>query len=94
MSAPNTTVLLHITGPAGGRWYAVREQTEWVLHQHPASPPAATVVLDQDTAWRRFTNGIDAPATRQRATLEGDLALADRALHAIAIIGQPTTPTP
>jgi len=82
-----SAVLLHVTGPAGGQWYAVREQAAWVLHEHPPSPPAATVVLDQDTAWRRFTNGIDADAARERATLTGDAALADQVLQAVAIIG-------
>jgi len=58
-----------------------------VLHEHPPSPPAATVVLDQDIAWRRFSNGIDADAARERATVAGDAALADQVLQALAIIG-------
>jgi len=58
-----------------------------LLHEHPPSPPAATVVLDQDTAWRRFSNGIDADAARERATVAGDAALADQVLQALAIIG-------
>jgi hypothetical protein len=82
-----TVVLLHVTGPAGGRWHAVRHRDGWVLDDQAPAAPAATVVLDQDTAWRRFSKGLDAEAARDRAVLDGDPALAGCVLEAVAIIG-------
>jgi hypothetical protein len=49
-------------------------------------PPAATVTLDQGTAWRLFTRGIDPTTARGRATLDGNVALGEVALRAVSII--------
>lgn len=81
-----STVLLHVTRSGGGRW-TVREQARLGAARASARPADATAVLDQDTAWRRFTEGIDADTARERATLAGDTALADQVLQAVAIIG-------
>src|SRR5262249_36935211 len=52
-SAPDGTALrLIVSGEAGGEWYAVRQDQRWLLTGEGVSSPRATVVLDQDTAWR------------------------------------------
>jgi len=54
-----TVVALTITGPAGGRWALRRERTAWSLVPGVSGGAAAEVVIDEDTAWRLFTNGLD-----------------------------------
>jgi hypothetical protein len=47
----------------------------------------ARVVLDAETAWRRWTKGIGRDAALAAAELSGDRALGLRVLDAVAIIG-------
>ena len=93
--APVGTVAhLQVTGADGGDWYVVRDdggdRRVWALGDEaarlPAAPSAAAVV-DQDTAWRRLTKGIDVSAARSVTALRGDERLAERLLHAVAVIG-------
>jgi uncharacterized protein (TIGR03083 family) len=58
----------------------------WALHINVETPPAVTVTLDQETAWRLFTRGIDPAAARERAEIEGDAALGEVALRTVSII--------
>jgi uncharacterized protein (TIGR03083 family) len=93
-AAPNTHMLLVITGDAGARWSLVRDDvpqpppaaSSWALYEAAETAPAATVTLDQETAWRLFTKGIDPAAAHERATIEGDVGLGEVALSAVAIL--------
>jgi uncharacterized protein (TIGR03083 family) len=58
----------------------------WALRTGVESPPAAAVTLDQETAWRLFTRGIDPATARERATIEGDAPLGTIALRMVSII--------
>jgi len=80
-----THVRLVVTGEAGGGWSLVRQEDRWALLVGVEAAPASVVTLDQDTAWRLFTKGVDA-AARCRATMEGDQHLGAVALGAVAII--------
>jgi hypothetical protein len=79
-------VRLAITGEAGGVWSLVRLDGRWQLAEDVATAPASTVTLDQDTAWRLFTRGIDRDATVARTTVAGDERLGAVVLDAVAII--------
>jgi uncharacterized protein (TIGR03083 family) len=81
-----TAVTLTITGSAGSRWSTVREQGGWKLYAGAPDRTDAEVVVDEDTAWRLFTRGLDPAQAGQRAALRGDLALARRTLEAVSII--------
>jgi uncharacterized protein (TIGR03083 family) len=94
---PGTHVLMEITGDAGGRWSLVRgdgsnhrgteaHRSAWALHESVDSAPAATVTLDQETAWRLFTKGIDPATARDRATIAGDVGLGEFALRMVSIL--------
>jgi uncharacterized protein (TIGR03083 family) len=88
IAAPEQTlVALTIAGPAGGRWFLLREAGGWQLYVDGPQPPQAELILDQDTAWRLFTKGIDRQTARARAMLEGDAALGARILEMVSIIG-------
>ena len=77
---------LLISGEAGSEWYLQREQEIWVLGKNAASPADATVVLDQETAWRLFTKGISKDEAFQRATYKGDEMLARKVFDTVSII--------
>jgi uncharacterized protein (TIGR03083 family) len=83
---PGQTVLLTITGEAGGQWLAQRGDSRWTLAPGSAAAPDAAVSLDQDHAWRLFTRGITPQQARQVATLSGDSELTTRALETISIL--------
>lgn len=80
-----TTVELRITGPAGGSWRVRRDTGTWSFTG--ADAPASTVVtLDEETAWRGFTRGIDIERIRSRAQVVGDPEIGDAILHMVTII--------
>jgi uncharacterized protein (TIGR03083 family) len=87
VAAPDGThVRMIVEGDAGGAWSLVRVDGRWGLCTDVDAPPAASVTLDQETAWRLFTKGLTPEAARDRATLEGDAALATVALTMVSII--------
>jgi uncharacterized protein (TIGR03083 family) len=88
VEAPAGTALrLTITGDAGGEWVALREETGWRLGHAPTLETDASVALDQETAWRLFTKGIEKGEARQRAIVAGDTRLAERVLDTVSILG-------
>ena len=86
-AAPGTAISLRITGESGGVWTVVREEAGWQLYLGKADQPQAEIILPEKTAWRLFTKGLSAANARESAVLHGDLALAEKALETIAIIG-------
>jgi len=86
-SAPDgSTLRLIIGGAAGGEWVALRHTGEWLLGTAPELPVDATIELDEDVAWRVFTKGMSRDDARQAARMDGDQALAVRALDTVSIL--------
>ena len=85
-AADGTCVSLTISGPAGGRWSILRREGSWVLYSGAPAAPQAEALLDQETAWRLFTRGIDPSLARAQLTLRGDQSLAERVLEMVSII--------
>lgn len=83
---PGVTVQLHLDGEAGGDWTIQREGDRWQLFVGAPDAATARVFLDPRTTWRLFTKGLSPEEARGHATLEGDLALAERVLDSVAII--------
>ena len=83
---PGTTLRLVITGQAGGIWQVIRLDDRWALTADTAPQPDATLILDQETAWRLFTKGLSKVAAIPHATLEGDTILAAKALDMVSIL--------
>jgi uncharacterized protein (TIGR03083 family) len=81
-----TAVRLAIEGPAGGDWTLRREAGAWQLlaGRHPA--PDATVAMSDDTAWRLFSKGLGRDAACARVRIDGDQALGEVALGALAMM--------
>ncbi|MEO8971451.1 MAG: maleylpyruvate isomerase N-terminal domain-containing protein [Ktedonobacteraceae bacterium] len=84
-----TTILLTISGASGGDWLLQRQQSTWQLGKPDTSDIEqvdASVVLDQETAWRLFTKGISKEEAMQHATFTGNETLAEKVLNTISII--------
>jgi hypothetical protein len=89
-ATPGTAVRLVVTGEAGGTWDAAHDGAGWRLVRAGDWSPAATVELDQETAWRLFTKGISPDEARPAATFSGDPALAERVLGTVSILAGPS----
>jgi uncharacterized protein (TIGR03083 family) len=85
-SPDGATLRLIISGDAGGEWIALRHYGHWVLGTAPGMSVDATVELDEESAWRLFTKGIAKEEARRAARIEGDEALAERALDTVSIL--------
>ncbi len=85
-AAADTHVKLIVSGEAGGEWSLVRRERGWLLGRGEASAPTATVRLDQNIAWRLFTKGLSEEQAREAVRIEGDEALGEKMLEAVAII--------
>ncbi len=87
VEAPDgTCVTLSITGNAGGLWSVVRQAGAWKLFGGAPDHLDTQVTIPQEMAWKLFTRGITTETAREAALLEGDAALAEKILHAVAII--------
>ena len=76
-----------ITGPAGGDWRLVRASDRWCLEAGSPPPLAARIELSDDTAWRLFSKGLRPDEARSRVVFQGDPALGEPFLQALAIMG-------
>jgi len=85
-AAAGTAVQLSIQGESGGDWFLVRESSHWTLFVEAETTPAASVLLDQEDAWRLFTKGLSPKEARSRARVEGDPALGARVLETVAVL--------
>ena len=65
---------------------ANREESVWQLFAGDDPGAGCYIQIDQDTAWRLFTKGISPDEARSQATLTGDPALGEPALHMISIM--------
>jgi hypothetical protein len=87
VDAPHgATVLVHITGEAGGDWAVHREAERWALYTGTPARPNARVTVDQADAWRLFTKGLSPMDAARAVNIEGDRRLGLRVLETVAII--------
>ena len=85
--APNgTTLVLHITGDAGGDWSLRRESAAWALFSGSAAAPDAQVTMDQDLAWRVFTKDVAPQSARSRIQITGNTQLGEQIVTMVSIM--------
>jgi len=82
-----TSLMVHVTGPAGGKWCLLRQPGAWQLYSGTTSNPAARVEIDQDLAWRLFTKGISPGVAHSQVKIEGMRDLGERFLNTVSIMG-------
>jgi uncharacterized protein (TIGR03083 family) len=61
-----SVVTVSVTGEAGGNWHVERREGGWGQVADPPWSPAATVTMDQDTAWKLVTKRRSREASRQQ----------------------------
>ncbi len=81
-----TTLQLAITAPAEHRYLVVREPGQWRLAGESAQSPAATAMLDADTAWRLFSKSLRPDDVRERVRITGNTKLAEAMLGMVAVM--------
>jgi uncharacterized protein (TIGR03083 family) len=81
-----TSVLIEISGPAGGTWTLRRLGGRWTVGAAPASRVDATVRMPDSMAWRLFFNALSPAAAEAAVQIEGDHSLALPVLRARAVI--------
>jgi uncharacterized protein (TIGR03083 family) len=69
-----TAVAVAVEGRAGGNWALLRRGGTWVLYEGRASEAAASVLVDQTTAWRFLTRNATRAQAMAKMKLEGKLA--------------------
>lgn len=85
-AAQGTTIIVHITGEAGGVWSLVRGDNAWELYAGKAETAAAEVQFSDDTAWRLFSKGLDQAELLRRIEIDGDAALGTKIADLVAIM--------
>lgn len=80
--------LLTIMEDAGGQWQLVRDAERWQLMTGSAPRSAAEVVIDQETAWRLLTKGVESTRTPTGTTIsiKGEQRLGQQVYYAVSII--------
>ena len=81
-----SSVRFEIGGEAGGVWTLVHGSPGWTLFVGSGADPDAAVSLDQETAWKLFSKGLDQNAARRRIQIAGDRRLGQPVLAALAIM--------
>jgi uncharacterized protein (TIGR03083 family) len=85
-AGPKQTIHIAISGGAGGDWTLRRQAGAWELFRGRPDEAAARISMDQETAWKLFSKGLSSEAARSRITLEGDPALGQPILGALAVM--------
>jgi hypothetical protein len=88
-SPDGTVVRVEITGDAGGEWWVERKNDSWRQVPVSSQPPAATVTLGQDVAWKVFTKRCDRAAILARFSdiqFRGDVELGGHVLDMVSVM--------
>ncbi len=80
------TLVLDVSGEAGGQWTLARDPDRWTLHAGSPSLFTARVSLSDDTLWRLLFNAIRAPEAAALRQVEGEQALAAPLVRARSVI--------
>jgi uncharacterized protein (TIGR03083 family) len=84
--AAGSSIRLDIQGDAGGVWTLVRSPAGWELFRGSDPAPAAEITLDQETAWKLFSKGLDPDSAARRIRIQGDRRLGETILGSLAIM--------
>jgi uncharacterized protein (TIGR03083 family) len=85
-AAVGQSLVVDVTGPAGGRWTLVRDADRWTLSGGEPAAESARVRLDQDAAWKLLFNALPEPEASRAATITGSSEIARPLLVARSVI--------
>ena len=80
------TVVIEVSGAAGGTWTLTREATHWTILS--GEPPVATarIRLSDDTFWKLLFNASATDEAEKAIHVDGQLELATPLIHARSVI--------
>jgi uncharacterized protein (TIGR03083 family) len=85
-AAAGSSIRLDIQGEAGGVWTLVRSAAGWELFLGSGRTPSAEITLDQETAWKLFSKGLDQGSAARLTQIQGDRRLGETVLTSLAIM--------
>lgn len=85
-AAHGATVIIEITGEAGGLWSLVREARCWSLYAGEAEHHATRVTTDADSAWRLFFHQFTREEAARRVKITGDHLLGEEVFQTRAVM--------
>jgi uncharacterized protein (TIGR03083 family) len=83
---PGQTILIDVTGAAGGQWTLVRERDRWALMRGEPGSATARIRLDADAAWKLLFNALAEADQAQAVSVSGRAELAHPLLRARSVI--------
>jgi uncharacterized protein (TIGR03083 family) len=84
--APGETVVVEVTGAAGGLWTLTRGDGRWELRAGEPQAADARIRLDADAAWRLLFNALTPGEAALAVRVEGRTALLDALLRARSVV--------
>jgi hypothetical protein len=86
VAEPNQTVVVDVTGAAGGQWTLVRESDRWTLMRGEPSSETARIRLDENAAWKLLFNALPEADLAHAVRVSGSAELARAMLQARSVI--------
>ena len=83
---PGITVAFEIRGEAGGVWTLARGPAGWTLLGGREPQARAQVSLDQETAWKLFSQGLSPEEASRRIVIMGDPRLGRPVFGTLAVM--------
>jgi uncharacterized protein (TIGR03083 family) len=85
-AVPGQTVVIEVSGPSGGKWTLVRDDSWWAIASGEPPSETARVRLDQDLAWRLLFNAAKGPEAARQVHITGDADLAGALMRARSVV--------
>jgi uncharacterized protein (TIGR03083 family) len=86
VAEPGQTVVIDVSGAAGGLWTLVRESDRWTLMRGEPGSETARVRLDEQAAWKLLFNALPEADQAQAVRVSGRAELANALLQARSVI--------
>jgi len=86
VAEPGQTVVIDVTGAAGGQWTLVRERDRWTLMRGQPGSETARIRLDQNAAWKLLFNALPEADLADVVSVSGRAELAGALLRARSVI--------
>jgi uncharacterized protein (TIGR03083 family) len=86
VAEPGQTVVIDVSGAAGGQWTLVRESDRWTLMRGEPGSETARIRLDENAAWKLLFNALPEGEAARAVRVSGRAELAGALLQARSVI--------
>ena len=81
-----TSLQITIKGNVKKDWVLLKEKSQWKLFEESQGTHQASIIMEDDLAWRVFTKGILKGEAKLCAEISGNQELGERVLETVSII--------